>query len=222
MPRRLASSLAVLLLLACDPGAPASFPPEDPTLARANEAAGDPYRGRFPFAEAVAGLPETGQLTAILVTDEGPIRCRLHPDLAPLAVANFVGLARGLRPFREPERGAWITAPYYDGSQFHRALERQLVQGGQRGDDGEIGYRLQDERSVGDAFDRPGVLALANRDQPDTSAAEFFVTSESVRSLDGRYTILGHCSDLLRVRAIEARVLAGEPPRLETITITRE
>jgi peptidyl-prolyl cis-trans isomerase A (cyclophilin A) len=223
MPSRLASSLA-MLLLACDPGRPGSFPPEDPTLASANEAAGDPYRGRFPFAEAVAGLPETGQLNATIDTDEGPIHCRLHPDVAPLAVANFVGLARGLRPFREGEGEgeAWITAPYYDGTEFHRAVTRQFVQGGQRGDDGDLGYRLQDEPSVGDAFDRPGVLALANRDRPDSSAAEFFITTDIVRAFDGRYTIIGHCSDTLRIRALEARVLAGERPRIETITITRE
>ena len=221
MTRSLGPSLA-LLLLACDPGAPGSFPPEDPALARANEAAGDPYRGRFPFAEAVAGLPETGPLVATIVSDEGEIHCRLHPDVAPLAVANFVGLARGLRPFLDPATQTWITAPYYDGTRFHRAVERQFVQGGQRDDSGEIGYRVQDEPSVGSAFDRPGVLALSNRGQPHTGAAEFFITTEVLRQLDGRYTILGHCDDPLRVRALEVRVLAGERPTIHTVTITRE
>src|SRR5690606_15375673 len=112
----------------CDPGGPGSFPPEDPALASQNAAAGDPHRGRFPFAEAVAGLPEAGQYRATLVTDEGPIRCRLHADVAPLAVANFIGLARGLRPFLDPVSQSWVTRPYYDGLSFHRAQERQFVQ----------------------------------------------------------------------------------------------
>jgi len=93
------------------------------------------------------------------------------------------------------------------------------VQGGKIGESG-IGFRLQDEPSVGSAFDRSGVLALAN-DGPNTSAGEFFVTTEVVRALDGKYTIIGHCDDPLVVRALEARVVAGERPTIETVTITR-
>ena len=106
MPTRPRTAVFALALLAgpfaCDPRAPGSFPPSDPELAAQNEAAGDPYRGRFPFEEAVAGLPESGQLVATIVTEEGEVPCRLMPDIAPLAVANFIGLARGLRPFLDP------------------------------------------------------------------------------------------------------------------------
>lgn len=222
MPRRPATVLLTGLLLACDSGAPGSFPPEDPALAAENQAAGDPHGGRFPFVDAVAGLPEAGQLHAAIVTDEGVIHCQLHADVAPLSVANFVGLARGLRPFYDSASGAWITRPYYDGLTFHRAIERQFVQGGRLDAAGTVGFRLQDEPSIGSAFDKPGVLALANEGRPNTSASEFFITTEVLRELDGRYTIIGHCSDPLIVRALEARVLAGEQPRIETITITRE
>jgi peptidyl-prolyl cis-trans isomerase A (cyclophilin A) len=210
------------LLFACDPGAPGSFPPEDPTLAGENELAGDPHRGRFPFAAAAAGLPDSGQFLAAITTDEGVIHCSLHADVAPLAVANFIGLARGVRPFLDPTSNTWITRPYYDGLSFHRAHERQFVQGGRLDESGEIGFRLQDEPSVGSAFDKPGVLALANREQPHTSAAEFFITTDVLRAFDGKYTIIGHCDDPLIVRALEARVVAGERPVIETITITRE
>jgi peptidyl-prolyl cis-trans isomerase A (cyclophilin A) len=214
---------AILVLsLACDPGTPGSFPPEDPALAAENEAAGDPHRGRFPFADAVAGLPEGRQLLAAIATDEGVIHCRLHADVAPLSVANFVGLARGLRAFYDATSGAWITRPYYDGLRFHRAVERQFVQGGRLSEVGTVGFRLQDEPSIGSMFDKPGVLALGNEGQPNTSAAEFFITTEVLRELDGRYTIIGHCGDPLLVRALEASVLAGEQPVIETITITRE
>jgi peptidyl-prolyl cis-trans isomerase A (cyclophilin A) len=222
MPRSSARLAFACLLLACDPGAPGSFPPEDPALAAENQAAGDPHRGRFPFADAVAGLPETGQLHAAIVTDEGVIHCQLHADVAPLSVANFVGLARGVRPFFEPASGAWVTRPYYDGLSFHRAVERQFVQGGRLDETGTLGFRLQDEPSIGSAFDKPGVLALANEGRPNSSAGEFFITTEVLRELDGRYTIIGHCDEPLLVRALEARVLAGERPQIETITITRE
>jgi peptidyl-prolyl cis-trans isomerase A (cyclophilin A) len=218
--RRLAVSLALLAIVACDTGAPGSFPPEDPTLAAQNAAAGDPHRGRFPFEAAVAGLPETGTLRATIVTDEGEIHCELLADVAPLSVANFVGLARGLRPFLDTS-GAWTSRPYYDGLVFHRAEPRLFVQGGRLGD-AEPGFRVQDERSIGTVFAVPGVLALANTGMPNSASAEFFITTEVNRSFDGQYTILGWCDDLLVVRALERRVLAGERPVIETVRITRE
>lgn len=209
----------VLATLACDAATPGSFPPEDPALAAANEASGDPWRGRFPMPEALAGLPETGALHATIETDAGAIHCELIADTSPLAVANFVGLARGLRPFRDAS-GEWVTRPYYAGLAFHRAEPRLFVQGGKLGA-GELGYWLQDERSIGTAFDRPGMLALAN-DGPNRSNAEFFITTVANRSFDGQYTILGYCDDPLVVQALERRVLAGEAATLVGVTITRE
>ncbi len=206
---------------ACDSGAPGSFPPEDPALAAQNQAAGDPYAGRFPFADAIAGLPESGKLRATIVSDGGEIHCELLADVAPLAVANFVGLARGLRPFRDTS-GTWTTRPYYDGLTFHRAEPRLFVQGGRLGDEELAGFRLQDERSIGTVFDGPGVLALANDGSPNGSSAQFFITTEVNRSFDGAYTIIGRCDDLLVVRELERRVLAGERPVIETLRISRE
>jgi len=217
------ASVALALALACDPGGPAPFPPEDPALAATNEAAGDPYRGRFPFADAVAGLPETGQLRATIVTDEGEVHCRLLADVAPLAVANFVGLARGRRPFLDPRTETWQTRPYYDGLNFHRAVERQFVHGGRLAPNAPfIGFFVQDERSPYTVFDKPGVLALGNDGRPNTSSAEFFITTAVLPELDEAYTIIGRCEDPLVVRALEARVLAGEAPTIETVRITRE
>lgn len=222
--RRLAVTLVTLVTLAivaCDPGAPGSFPPEDPALAAQNEQAGDPHRGRFPFEAAVAGLPERGTLRATIVSDAGEIHCELLADVTPLAVANFIGLARGLRPFRDTN-GEWTTRPYYDGLVFHRAEPRLFVQGGRLGDEELAGFRLQDERSIGTLFSVPGVLALANDGTPNGSSAQFFITTQINRSFDGQYTILGWCDDLLVVRELERRVLAGEQPVIETVRITRE
>lgn len=217
-----APTFSCLLLIACDHAAPGSFPPELPDLVAHNQAAGDPHRGRFPFEEAVAELPGTGQLRATIVTDEGEIHCRLLADVAPLGVANFVGLARGRRPFLDPELGDWTTRPYYDGTRFHRAVERQFVQGGRLGDATSVGFLIQDERSIGTLFDKPGVLALANQGQPHTSAAEFFITTQALPQLDGQYTIIGRCEDPLVVRAIEAKVRGGQTVEISTVRIDRD
>lgn len=211
-----------LLLLACDGGGYGTYPPEDPGLAAENGAAGDPHRGRFPREEAYAGLPEGYELRATIVTDEGDIHCTLLDGSAPLSVANFVGLARGTRPFLDPATGEWTTRPYYDGLTFHRAQVRAFVQGGRIGETNAVGFRLQDEPSVGNAFDKPGVLALANEERPNTSAAQFFITTEARRDLDGKYTIIGRCEDVPVIRTLESRVLDGDRPVIETVRITRQ
>lgn len=223
-------AIAVLLagcVSACTPASVGSFPPVVAELESANLEAGDPYGGRFPYEEAVAGLG-AGQPIAHLRTDSGELRCTLAFDTAPLAVANFIGLARGLRPFRDADSGEWLTGPYYEGLAWHRVEERQFVQTGLRtsgeGAGASIGFVLQDERSVGDAFVRPGVLALANDNRPHSSAAQFFVTTAELRALDGKYTIIGHCSGQPVVRELERRALLGgdDTPILETIEITME
>jgi peptidyl-prolyl cis-trans isomerase A (cyclophilin A) len=55
--------------------------------------------GSFSLAQATAGLATSGPLVATIKTTKGELRCKLLDDKAPIAVANFVGLARGTRPF---------------------------------------------------------------------------------------------------------------------------
>lgn len=214
--------IAMALLMACQLGGARSFPPADQALEAENRQAGDPHGGRFPLAEALAGLPEGKQLEAVLDTDVGTIYCDLDLDV-PLAVANFVGLARGLRPFQSQPGGPWEAAPFYDGLEFHRAVPDQFVQTGRRGDQEDPGFHLQDEMSAGHVFDRGGLLALANTGEPNSSAAQFFITMRPLRHLDGKHTIIGVCDEEHLVRELEARILANPdaPPRLRTLTIRR-
>ena len=217
------SALLLVLTAGCAAsGGPRPFAPPIPALVAANEAAGDPYGGRFPFEEAVAGLPGDGPLLARLDTDAGLIRCRLEPDTAPIAVASFVGLARGLRPFQEMAGGPWTKAPFYDGLPWHRAIEGQFIQTGRRGDQENPGFQLQDEISPGAKFDRAGILALANSG-PQSGAAQFFITSAPLPHLNGAYTIFGACDDEHIVRELERQIRRrpSDPPRLRSVTITR-
>src|SRR5438876_704178 len=64
--------------------------------------ASDPAKGVFTLDEALAGLPDgPGPLRALIDTDKGLLTCPLEDAKVPNAVANFVGLARGLRPWRD-------------------------------------------------------------------------------------------------------------------------
>jgi peptidyl-prolyl cis-trans isomerase A (cyclophilin A) len=163
----------------------------------------DPMHGSFMLPQAVVGLPPTGALVASIKTSKGELRCKLFDEKAPIAVANFVGLARGTRPFKD--KGRWVTRPAYDGTTFHRVIKGFMVQGGdpQGTGRGEPGYVFKDELWTGNGskHDRPGLLCMANRG-PDTNGMQFFITDASAPHLDRSYTIFGECSPVSVVHAI--------------------
>lgn len=213
--------VALAVLCACASG-PRPFPPPVPEVLARNQAAGDPHAGRFPYEEAVAGLPEGRRLIATLRTDAGEIRCQLDASAAPIAVASFVGLARGLRPFQAASGGPWQAAPYFDGLPVHRVQDGEFIQTGRRGEG--PGFVLQDEMSPGHVFDRPGLLALANTGAPHSSAAEFFISLAPLTQLRGKHTIFGTCDSEDVVRELARRALANPdaPPVVQAVIITRE
>ena len=138
----------------------------------------------------------------LLETSMGELRCTLDEANAPMTVLNFVALARGEVPGKE--------TPFYDGLIFHRVIPEFMIQGGDPEGTGRggPGYRFADEPSPRGAFDRPGLLAMANAG-PDTNGAQFFITEGTPRHLDGKHTIFGSCDaeSLALVKRI-ARVAA--------------
>jgi len=160
-----------------------------------NAAQGDPVEGIFAIEEALAGLPSEGELWVEFVTDRGVIDCKLHEALTPVTVANFVGLARGLRPWFDREREQWIEGePYYDGTLFHRVIPGFIVQGGDRSGTGRgnPGYVIPDELHPELGHDG-GALAMANKG-PSTGSAQFFIVLEPAAHLDGLHTVFGRCT----------------------------
>jgi cyclophilin family peptidyl-prolyl cis-trans isomerase/protein-disulfide isomerase len=121
---------------------------------------------------------------ATLVTEKGKIVIELFPQQAPVAVNNFVFLAR---------------QGWYDQNTFH-IVKRDFA--AETGDPsgtgfGSAGYRLIDEFDNGLKFDKPGVVAMANaiqQDRPNTASSRFFITFRALEPTDqynGRYTIFG-------------------------------
>lgn len=186
----------------------------------------DPTGGNFTMAMATAGMAATsGAFTATIKTSKGDLRCKLFDDKAPIATANFVGLARGTRPWKS--RGQWVTKPAYDGTTFHRVIKGFMVQGGDPlgSGRGEPGYIFKDELWAGGKHDRAGLLCMANRG-PDTNGMQFFITDASAPHLDKSYTIFGECSPVSVVHAI-AKVEADpndkplQEVKIEKVEITR-
>jgi peptidyl-prolyl cis-trans isomerase A (cyclophilin A) len=184
-----------------------SAPP--PSAPGGGEASGNE---ELTLEQATAGLSGDGKLMAEIQTDLGSIRCELFPDKAPVTVASFVGLARGLRPHLDPASGTWKRTAFFDGLTFHRVIPSFMIQGGDpltrdpdhpaAGTSGP-GYTLPDELAPDLKFDRPGRLAMANKGPRTGSAgSQFFITEVPYPSLDGGYAIFGQCQDPEVVKAI--------------------
>ncbi len=87
-------------------------------------------------------------------TSMGSMILELFPKEAPETVANFIGLAQGEKPFEDPETGALVSRPFYDGFIFHRVIDGFMIQGGSPTGigNGTPGYSFKDEinaRSLG-------------------------------------------------------------------------
>jgi peptidyl-prolyl cis-trans isomerase A (cyclophilin A) len=189
-------------------------------------ASGDPFNGKFSLQDATKGLAPTGKLVAEITTDAGKLRCDLFDDKAPVAVANFVGLARGLRPFKDPKTSQWITRPGYDGTGFHRIIKGFMIQGGDPTGTGagEPGYVFQDEVWPGAAHDRRGLLCMANRG-PNTNGMQFFILDGAARHLDRSFTIFGSCGPDAVIEKLANSEVRGDkavnPPKIKKVTIRR-
>jgi cyclophilin family peptidyl-prolyl cis-trans isomerase len=174
---------------------------------------------------AIASPVPTGP-TAVIDTTMGPISCVLFSKEAPIAVANFVGLAKGTKAWTNPSTHKVMHGKkFYDGLSFRRVIPDFMIQNadlpGDASGDGDIGFHFDNEIVPGLTFDRPGRLAYANAG-PDTNASEFFITEVPMSRLDGGYTIFGQC-DEASVKVVEAiaRVPREEHNRPLTAVVIR-
>jgi len=162
--------------------APTPAPFEVATAAPAGTSAALPAdvaaRNGFYSAPPPMTIDPAKEYTATITTPRGDIVIRLRPDLAPIAVNNFAFLAR---------------AGFYDGVTWHRVLQGFMAQGGDPSGTGGggPGYTIKDEFGPEMIFDRPGIVAMARTDAPDSSGSQFFITTAPAPYLNGQYTIFG-------------------------------
>ncbi len=131
------------------------------------------------------------QIYADFTTSMGDFTCELNPTASPKAVANFIGLAEGSRPWIDPVNNGVRTTPFYDGLTFHRVIKDFMNQSGSRDGQGSDnpGYQFRDEFNNGLAHNA-FVLSMANSG-PNTNGAQFFVTAAAAPWLDGVHTVFG-------------------------------
>jgi peptidyl-prolyl cis-trans isomerase A (cyclophilin A) len=132
-------------------------------------------------------------LYVLFNTSMGTITARLFEKETPLTVANFIGLARGVKPWKDPKSRKPVLKPFYDNLQWHRVIPRFMIQTGDPTGTGahDCGFVIPDEFVASLKFDRPGRLAMANINQPNTGACQIFITEDQNTGLNGKHTIFG-------------------------------
>src|SRR5205807_4210813 len=100
-------------------------------------------------AFVLSATAQTNGIFADFTTSMGSFTCRLEYAIAPKAVANFIGLAAGERPWLDLPTGLARSNAFYNGLLFHRVVAGFVIQAGSpngQGNDGP-GYAFPDEIS---------------------------------------------------------------------------
>ncbi len=104
-------------------------------------------------------------------TTHGEIVVELYPEKAPRTVANFLN---------------YVNTGFYNGTIFHRAIDKFVVQGG--GLTPELEYKptldpIPNESANG-LRNEPGMLAMARGYEPDTATSQFYINLDDNRYLN--------------------------------------
>jgi cyclophilin family peptidyl-prolyl cis-trans isomerase len=134
-----------------------------------------------------------------MVTNKGPIKIRLLPEVAPIHATSTIYLTR---------------LGFYNGLSFHRVIKGFMAQGGCPRGDGRNGpgYTYGGEFSPTVRHDRPGLLSMANAG-PGTDGSQFFITFVATPHLDNKHTIFGEVVEGMEtVKKLEASGSGSGPP----------
>ncbi len=116
------------------------------------------------------------QLFAEIHTHEGVIEIELFYKDAPNTVANFEFL---------------VGSGYYNGVIFHRIIQDFMIQTGDSTGTGRgiVGYNIKDE--INALQHETGSVSMANTGRINSGAAQFFITQQPQKHLNGKHTVFG-------------------------------
>jgi peptidyl-prolyl cis-trans isomerase A (cyclophilin A) len=107
----------------------------------------------------------------VMQTTQGDITLELDADKAPTTVANFL---------------EYVDSGFYDGTVFHRVIERFMIQGGGFDTDYQrkpTGEPISNEADNGLKNSR-GTIAMARTSDPHSATAQFFINVSDNTFLD--------------------------------------
>lgn len=170
-------------------------------------------------ADAAVSAEQAAQLEAVITTDLGVIRFEFFPNKALKHTQQFVKLAR---------------ARFYDGSAFHRVIQRGLIQGGdpllkdpqtprERWGTGalkQIADEFSDIKHV-----RGTVSTVRIPGQPNSGGAQFFICASPQPQLDGQFSAFGQVTEgidiveKISLAPADGNGLTQTPIKIVSITI---
>jgi len=167
-------------------------------------------------------------LYAVFNTDAGTFTAQLFEKDTPATVANFVALAQGTKPWRDPKTGQMVRRPLYENITFHRVIPDEAIQSGDPTGTSahNCGVTIRDEFLPGLLFSGPGRLAMANTGAADSGGCQFFITDQPMPRWNGKYTVFGQVvAGMEVVSKIAHAPVHGEKPvepvKLISVTIER-
>jgi cyclophilin family peptidyl-prolyl cis-trans isomerase len=171
-------TLALLLFALCAKGAAAGQEKKRVTQAK---------------PETAVTAEEASGLEAVIATEMGVIRFEFFFDKAPKHVQQFIKRAR---------------EGFYDGSAFHRVIERGIIQGGDplvkdpktprekwgTGALNQLADEFSDVKHV-----RGTVSAVRIPGTPNSGGAQFFICASPQPQLDGQFSAFGQVTEGLEI-----------------------
>ena len=150
-------------------------------------------------------------LYARFETSMGNFTAELNEKEAPIASANFAGLASGEKEWTDPKTGQKQKKPYYNGLIFHRIIDGFMIQGGDPlgNGTGGPGFTIKDEYNNLN-HKNVGTLAMARTPQPDSAGSQFYITVVPTPQLDGGrppYVVFGQV-----IEGVDVVVAIGKVP----------
>jgi cyclophilin family peptidyl-prolyl cis-trans isomerase len=113
----------------------------------------------------------------------GQVQIELFDDIVPYTCKNFI----------------YMIQNHYKESIFHRIINNFMIQGGDyinsngTGSNSIFGEKFPDE-NFNSKHDEPYLLSMANAG-PNTNGCQFFITLDSLPSLDNKHVVFGRLID---------------------------
>lgn len=178
-----------------------------------------PRKKNAPPPEALVTPEEAANLEAVITTTAGVIRFEFYPFKALKHVQQFVRNAR---------------TGFYDGSAFHRAVARAIIQGGDpllkdartpraRWGTGALNQIADEFSEVKHMRGTVSTARIPNR--PNSGGAQFFICASDQPTLDGEYSAFGQVTEGMDVveqislAPTDPQQLLNEPIRIISIKI---
>jgi peptidyl-prolyl cis-trans isomerase B (cyclophilin B) len=166
------------------------------------------------YTTTLSAAEMTGK-QAVIETSEGQIVIELLPEAAPNHVGYFITRAR---------EGA------FDGTTFHRAIPRGIIQGGdplskdpaKRALYGTGGLGVLRFEKNPETHKRGAVSAVLRPGQADSGGMQFFISVTDQPALDGQYTVFGRVTEGMDVaEKISESPVDGEGRLTSRVEMTR-